>query len=112
MDPEAARPENIVFSPNLRADDELANHWMRQAMLRARREIAWIWHERGTGAEGRTGELPPLIDKVSDSLDLSRHWADKQQFFTNDVAARYLTKQLATEAPASDPPRRGSFSWA
>src|SRR6476620_8426378 len=98
MKPEMAKSENVVFSPNLRADDELANYWMRQAMLRARREIAWIWHERGLGAEPHSGELPPIVDKASDSLDLSRHWAEKQQFFAENIAAKYLRGQLRQAA--------------
>lgn len=105
-----AKAENIVFSPNLRADDELANYWMRQAMMRARREIAWVWHERGVNAP-QSGELPPVIDRVSDSLDLSRHWAEKRKFFETDTAARYLAEQLAVEPPAARGSRRGSFSW-
>jgi len=70
MKPEMAKYPNIVFSPNLRADDELANYWMRQATLRSRREIAWIWHERGLGEKIQPGELPPVVDKASYSLDL------------------------------------------
>ena len=60
-----AKSQNIVFSPNLRADDELANYWMRQAMLRTRREIAWIWHERGLGASPQPGELPDGVGLFS-----------------------------------------------
>ena len=110
MKPEMAQAENIVFSPNLRADDALANYWMRQAMLRARREIAWAWHERGVKAS-QTGELPPVVDKASDSLDMSRHWAEKRDFFANDTAAKYLTEQLAAEPPVVKDARQGSFSW-
>lgn len=105
-----AQAENIVFSPNLRAGDELANYWMRQAMIRARREIAWTWHERGVKSP-QTGELPPVIDRASDSLDLSRHWAEKRDFFANDTAANYLSEQLGAEPPTVKDPRRGSFSW-
>jgi len=105
-----AQAENIVFSPNLRATDELANYWMRQAMIRARREIAWTWHERGVKSPER-GELPPVIDKASDSLELSRHWGEKRDFFASDAAAKYLTEQLAVEPPAVKNARRGSFSW-
>ena len=57
MKEKKAPSESIVFSPGLRADDPRANYWMRQATLRVRREIAWIWHERG--ATGQPGELPP-----------------------------------------------------
>src|SRR5258706_16430954 len=107
MKREMAKSENIVFSPNLRADDELANYWMRQAMPRARREIAWIWQERGLGTEAHSGELPPIVDKASDSLDLSRHWAEKKQFFAEDIAAKYLSDQLRPQAPKVKKPRHG-----
>src|SRR5687767_8411781 len=84
---------------------------MRQAMLRSRREIAWLWHERGHRAPPDSGELPPNVDKASDSLDLSRHWAEKQQFFGENVAARYLTEKLGARPPVPKKPRRGAFGW-
>jgi hypothetical protein len=111
MKSKTAKVENVVFSPNLRSGDELANYWMRQATFRLRREIAWLWHERGPGVPQRPGELPPVVDRASDSLDLSRHWNEKQDFFSNDVAARYLSEQLAVGQPADDKPTRGSFGW-
>ncbi|MFN0140320.1 MAG: ATP-binding protein [Pyrinomonadaceae bacterium] len=111
MIPEQAKIEPVVFSPNLRAADELANYWMRQAMLRTRREISWIWHERGLGAQARPGELPPVIDKTSDSLDLIRHWDEKQEFFVTNVSAKYLTEALSASPPTIKKPERGTFSW-
>lgn len=111
MKPEMAKSENIVFSPKLRAGDELANHWMRQATLRTRREIGWIWHERGLGVGHQPGELPPVADKASESLDLSRHCEEKLRFFAEDVAAKYLTEQIGHEPPTIKDSRRGSFSW-
>jgi len=103
--------EFVVFSPNLSGDDPLANYWLRQATLRCRREIAWIWHERGLNSPSQPGELPPMADKASDSLDLTRHWAEKQHFFANNTAARYLTEQLASPKPKPESTRRGSFGW-
>lgn len=111
MKPEMAKTEPVVFSPNLRAADELANYWMRQAMLRTRREIAWIWNERGLGAQASPGELPPVTDKTSDSLDLIRHWDEKQEFFVTNVAAKYLTDALSKSPPATESPERGTFGW-
>ncbi len=111
MKPETAKTNFVVFSPNLRADDELANYWMRQAALRVRREIAWIWRERGLGATPQPGVLPPKIDRASESLDLSRHWAEKQFFFVNDTAAKYLTEQIAAAAPKAGKYEHGSFGW-
>ncbi len=103
--------EYVVFSPNLTGDDPLANYWLRQATLRSRREIAWIWHERGLNSPPQPGELPPMVDKASDSLDLSRHWAAKQHFFATNTAAKYLTEQLAAPPPKPEHLRRGSFGW-
>jgi hypothetical protein len=108
---DSAKLDPIVFSPMLRADDALANYWMNQATLRLRREIAWIRHERGMGVQALSGELPSITDNASVSLDFSRHWVEKQQFFFNDSAARYLTEKLASEQPACDSRRRGSFGW-
>ena len=111
MKSKATKNMPVVFAPNLRADDELTNYWMRQATLRLRREVAWMWHERGFDAPQQTGQLPPMIDRVSDSLDLSRHWAEKQSFFANDVTAGYLTEQLVQDPPRSKKISRGSFGW-
>ncbi len=111
MTPELAKSENIVFSPKLRADDELANYWMQQATIRIRREIAWIWHERGSGAPPQPGQLPAIVDRTSDSLDLTRHWAQKQHFIANDTAAKYLTGLLAVPRPKPQKTLRGSFGW-
>ena len=111
MNVESARTEPIVFTPNLRARDELANYWMRQATLRLRREIAWLWHERGASSPQQFGELPPMIDRASVSLDLSRHWDEKQRFYGSHVAAKYLTEQLMIPPPRIDQSVRGSFGW-
>src|SRR5688572_20563072 len=109
----AQQKEFITFSPALRAEDELANYWMRQVTLRLRREICWRWHECGLQAKDENTSLPPFIDRVTESLDLTRFWEHKQTFFSTDVTALYLTKQIAIPPP---PVReagsaRGSFAW-
>ncbi len=115
MTPETAihirEADPIVFSPALRAADELANYWMRQATHRLRREVAWLWHERGLGRPPQPGELPPLVESASESLDLSRHWAEKRQFFSSDITARYLTEKITETRPDISEVKRGSFSW-
>lgn len=111
MSAESTKTEPIVFTPNLRSRDELANYWMRQATLRLRREIAWLWHERGGGSQPQLGELPPMIDRASVSLDLSRHWDEKRGFFASHIAAKYLTEQLTIPPPRVDQSVRGSFGW-
>src|SRR5262249_39412845 len=112
MSSKSKQVEYTVFSPNLRADDELANFWMRQVTIRLRREIAWLWQERGLSAPVNREQLPDPIDKLSVSLDLTRHWAEKQDFFKHDVTAKYLTEQLSEKPPVPKNPPRGSFGWA
>src|SRR2546421_7924589 len=108
----AEQKEFITFSPALRADDELANYWLRQVTLRLRREPCWRWHECGLQAKDDTS-LPPFADKVAASLDFTRFWEQKQRFFSNDVTALYLSEQIAAKPPlvATHDVDRGSFSW-
>ena len=109
----AQKKEFITFSPALRAEDELANYWMRQVTLRLRREICWRWHECGLQAKDETTSLPPFADKVTESLDLTRFWEHKQTFFSTDVTALYLTRQITTPPPVIREGKsvRGSFAW-
>ena len=109
--PQEADPP-VTFSPRLRSADPLANYWLRQVSARLRREIAWLWYERGAGAdEARPGALPPFSDRAQAALDLTRFAAEKQHFFATDVTAQYLTQQLEAAPPAVKDPARGSFSW-
>lgn len=101
----------VVFAPNLRADDAAANYWMRQATLRLRREVCWLWHERGLDVPQGGDQLPPFADKLSVSLDLTRYWAEKQEFLKTDETACYLSKELAEKPPKPKKTRRGSFGW-
>ncbi len=102
----------ISLSPGLRADDALANYWLRQVTVRLRREISWQWYERGGVLGAHGGVLPPLVDRAQAALDLSRFWEEKKRFFRSDPTACYLTEMLEEEpAPPPGPPVRGSFSW-
>jgi hypothetical protein len=112
------------MNPDLLVADPLCAHWLAQVTLRLRREIAWCWHERGTGAPAQPGALPPITDPAQDSLDLTRFREDKRAFFANDVAARYLSECLNERITALDAPRlrlnrrgdqrgddRGDWAW-
>lgn len=102
----------VTFSPQLVPDDPLAAYWLRQVTLRLRREVAWIWVERGLTPGSQTGALPPLSDRALEALDLARYSELKRRFFAEDETARYLSDEIA--APEPEPPRRpaqGSFSW-
>ncbi len=94
--------------PHVMADDALANYWMRQAMVRLRREICWIWAQEAAGQNGPRARL----ERVSETLELSRLWEERNHFFETDVTARYLSEQLAASAPCPEAkPAQGSFSW-
>lgn len=102
----------ITFSPELRAVDTAANTWMRQATLRLRREVCWRWHQQGVHDAAVMRTLPPLAERLNVSLDLTRHWAEKQHFFENDPTAKYLTDQLTADPFGSDcAVLAGSFGW-
>jgi MoxR-like ATPase len=90
-----------TFHPGIRVPDPLAAWWLRQVSLRLRREIAWCWHQRGETRAPQDGRLPPPNDPVLDSLDLNRYHEQKQRFFADDVAARYLSEQIAQEPTPS-----------
>ncbi len=104
----AAAP--IAFTPALVTADPRAAYWMRQAMLRLRREVCWLWQER-TGIP-QTDGLPPFGSRTIESLDLSRFFEEKLRFFANDPAAAYLTERIAEPEPDAESPFRGSFAWA
>jgi hypothetical protein len=100
------------FSPQLVPEDELARHWLRQVTLRLRREVLWMWHQRGHTARGRRGALPPPTDPTVEALDLARYWEDKQRFLAHDQTARHLGAQIAAPEPEQrGRPHRGSFAW-
>ena len=102
----------VMFAPRLRAADEWANYWLRQVMLRLRREVCWLLQERGLTPPGYAATLPPFIDKTNETLDLARFHDAKQQFWTRDVTAVYLTAELAANQPPTlKNPLRGTFGW-
>src|SRR6185503_17834332 len=108
----AEQKEFVTFTPVLRAADPWANYWMRQVTIRLRREICWCWHERGLQPGSGSAVLPPITDKVLSTLDQSRFWAEKRNFYLSDPTARYLTEQLDAEYPSGNQRAgQGSFGW-
>jgi hypothetical protein len=104
--------KSITFSPDLYAHDACANYWIRQVTVRLRREICWIWHERGLHSYAQTSILPPFEDKIPAILDMSRFIDEKKKFFKVDPTASYLTGQLERGPSCVDEnPVRGSFGW-
>jgi adenylate kinase family enzyme len=101
-----------AFSPGLVPADPLAAYWLSQVTLRLRREVWWIWHERGLAPAAEPSTLPPLADRALEALDLARYAEAKRRFFFGDETARYLSERLADpEPPRPERPLRGSFSW-
>ena len=97
----------LVFTPGLVSADPLANYWLRQAALRLRRELCWLWQERG----GTTGGALPFTERASESLDRARFYEEKIRFRDTDVAARYLTELIDESEPDPVGVVRGSFAW-
>lgn len=109
---DARKNEFVTFSPKLRAGEECANFWLRQVAFRLRREICWLWQESGVRPVEGGAALPPVADKTSAALDMSRFWEEKQKFYQTDPTAKYLTEQLAAKPPAAcKGGQRGSFAW-
>ncbi len=100
------------FQPGLLVGDPLAEHWVRQATLRLRREISWLWRQRGT-QEQAGGVLPPMVDALSEAIDLARYEDDRQVFFREDPTAAYLTELIARPPSIRSTARgpRGGFQW-
>lgn len=102
----------IAFTPALAVTDPMARLWLRQVMLRLRREVAWLWRERqlqGYPAE-RSEPLPAMLDAGLASLDLVRYADDKAAFFAQDTTALHLSEQIDARQTADG--HAGAFSFA
>lgn len=109
----------VAFQPALRVADPEAARWLAEVTLRLRREVCWLWRERGLllGAGNRAssdmdGLLPPLADPLRTSLDLARYDNDKRAFLEHDETARWLGEEIAGlgATDASSVPF-GGFAW-
>lgn len=102
-----------TFIPGMMVQDPLAAYWLRQVTLRLRREVCWLWRERGLLSGAQTpanGLLPPFVDRLAGALDLARYAEEKRAFFAADETARYLSEQLSAP-PAGGSVTAGGFSW-
>ncbi len=102
-----------TFLPVVMVQDPLAGYWLRQVTLRLRREVCWLWRERGLLAGApipANGLLPPFVDRLAGALDLVRYVDEKRAFFAADETARYLSEQLAVPPP-TEAGTAGGFSW-
>jgi hypothetical protein len=89
-----AEPGPERMNPAIALPDPAASHWVAQAVLRLRRELAWVRH-LGTG------------DAAQGALDLLRHDRARAGFFATDPAAAWLGACLAELPP---PPDTGVFA--
>ncbi|MEM9446425.1 MAG: ATP-binding protein [Verrucomicrobiota bacterium] len=106
------KQEPVSFTPDLMAEDACANFWLKQVTVRLRREIAWIWNERGILPDLQNGPLPPFSEKLPTILDQVRFQEDKLRFYEEDICARYLTEQLEVHFSAHEMKGlQGSFGW-
>jgi hypothetical protein len=104
----------VTFLPGVHTEDLVANYWLRQVTVRLRREVCWLWRERGALAGVAPGAalLPPFGDRAGAALDLSRYDREKREFFATDPTAAHLTALLAAPPPDDEPQAtRGSFEW-
>jgi ATPase family associated with various cellular activities (AAA) len=113
--PAAVTPAaSVGFVPGVGGHDALAQHWLGQVTLRLRREVSWLWRERGLQTAGPSASaVPPPVDRALAALDLVRYERDKRAFFADDVTARYLSERIEAAEPtvSTGVDRRGSFGW-
>jgi hypothetical protein len=92
--------EAVWFTPGLNVPDAWTEHWVRQAVLRLRRELCWAWRESQTP------------DPLSNALDRTRLHEQRQEFFERDETARHLTEIISQDPPpATSSAARGTFLW-
>ena len=92
--------DSVWFTPGLNVPEPYTAHWIRQAVLRLRRELCWTW---------RQAQTP---DPLTEALDRSRLHEQRLEFFHRDDSARYLTDALSRPAPELPADRRrGSLGW-
>lgn len=84
-----SEPGPEVLLPELSIADPSFAWWAGQVVLRLRREVAWC---RRIGRDGR--------DPAQAALDLLRYREARAQFFTTDVAARFLSEHMEATEPA------------
>jgi adenylate kinase family enzyme len=89
-----------IMSSNDQPQDGFTRAWLAQAILRMRRELAWLWRSRE----------PDLLAEWLQRETMAEH---RRRFFAEDSAASYLDHRIR-EAKAPRRSRgavRGSFPW-
>lgn len=102
--------DSILITPMLDVGDGPVRYWLAQAVLRLRREVCWCWNLRTE--QTRLAGIPPITDPAVETLELTRHDAEKREFFTADVTANYLTQKIEAPEPRyAGRVARGSWLW-
>ncbi len=101
-----------TFTPELEVSGALTASWLSEATLRLRREVCWLWHQRGTNTKQNDDQLPPNIDAISESLDLQRFNDDRQRFFSSDIAASYLSERINSVRKLREARKTDQCPWS
>jgi hypothetical protein len=101
-----------TFTPELEISGALTASWLSEATLRLRREVGWLWHQRGTSTKQNDDQLPPSIDAISESLDLQRFTDDRQRFFSSDIAASYLSERINAVHALREARKKNQCPWS
>jgi hypothetical protein len=108
----SAKGEAVTFTPSVAPLEPSLAAWLSQSTLRLRREICWRWHQRGAEAQDWTALPEPDVNRLQESLDLTRYWQAKQSFFQEDATAAYLSSKIDGPMPLPNSSvDRGSFAW-
>lgn len=102
----------FTFTPGLQVGDPWAAYWLRQVTVRLRREMSWILHEQELISNPPPDGVPVHRDKTLAAVNMQRFWKQKQQFFSSDLTAKYLSDQLESAPPQEAKAQiQGSFGW-
>ena len=90
---EASQPtaDAVWFTPGLDTQDAYTSYWVRQAVLRLRRELCWAWRQTQTP------------DPLTDALHRSRLHEQRLHFFERDEYRS--SSQRSYRSTAADSPR-------
>lgn len=104
-----------TINPALQVHDEYLSFWLRNVTIRLRREICWNLKERSLLMDPKTHGMEPSSDLfLRNGLiesNQARYWNQKQEFFSSDITAKYLTDMLEKKLPTPTEIRQGSLCW-
>ena len=89
------------LTPGLDARDEFTRCWLEQAILRLRRELAWVWRNHQP------------VDTLAEALERRSLTEQRTRFFETDATAHYLHVRIeGGETPVrTGTGARGTFAW-